>query len=173
MGIKEIRRLRNMTQKELADAVGVSFTVISKYESGQVTPPLNRVIAIAEVLKVDANTLLGNNTPEVILSQNQQPDGYHFSGLEADRYIRADNVVARYVIERAGGVCELCGQQAPFLDKDGRPFLEAHNIVWLSNGGKNDIINTVALCPNCHSKIHCLNLPEDIIKLKEKALAHK
>ncbi|MGQ9558779.1 MAG: HNH endonuclease [Desulfurispora sp.] len=38
------------------------------------------------------------------------------------------------------------------------------------DGGKDTIENTVALCPNCHRKMHSLNLPEDKRRLQQAAL---
>ena len=59
---------------------------------------------------------------------------------------------------------------APFIDKNGVPFLETHHIKWLSEGGDDSIQNTVALCPNCHRKMHSLNRKADINKLTAKAM---
>ena len=73
--------------------------------------------------------------------------------------------VARITKNRAKGKCELCNKPAPFYDKKGHPYLEAHHIKWLSNGGEDSTDNTVALCPNCHTKMHVLNKIEDIEKL--------
>lgn len=83
-------------------------------------------------------------------------------------YIR-DEFVAQYAKERADGICQLCEQEAPFQTKDGEPYLECHHVEWLSKGGSDTIDNTVALCPNCHRKMHALNLSEDVRKLKEIA----
>ena len=69
--------------------------------------------------------------------------------------------VSQYAKRRASGRCELCGEPAPFLDKDGIPYLETHHIVWLARGGEDSIENTVALCPNCHRKMHVLDQPAD------------
>lgn len=77
--------------------------------------------------------------------------------------------VSELAKRRAIGICQLCEQPAPFKDKKGEPFLESHHIVWLSKGGDDTIENTVALCPNCHRKMHSLNLKSDIKKLKVKA----
>lgn len=77
--------------------------------------------------------------------------------------------VALYAKRRANGICELCENKAPFLDKDDQPYLESHHIVWLSEGGSDTIDNTVALCPNCHRKMHIVNDENDVAKLKEKA----
>ena len=77
-----------------------------------------------------------------------------------------DDFIAAYTKKRANGICQLCGQPAPFMDKHGNPYLESHHIEWLSNGGEDTIENSVALCPNCHKKMHVVNDPKDIKKLK-------
>jgi 5-methylcytosine-specific restriction protein A len=79
-------------------------------------------------------------------------------------YQRNANVV-NYTLKRADGVCELCEQTAPFKKKNGKPYLEVHHVVQLANGGEDTIENAVALCPNCHRKMHSLGLQSDIDKL--------
>ena len=74
--------------------------------------------------------------------------------------------VAELAKRRAKGTCQLCDNLAPFKDKKGKPFLETHHIIWLSQDGPDTIENTVALCPNCHRKMHALNRGVDIEKLK-------
>ncbi|WP_230669148.1 HNH endonuclease [Methanosarcina barkeri] len=76
------------------------------------------------------------------------------------RYDR-DPDVSALALKKANGYCQLCGNLAPFLKKDGTPFLEVHHIRWLSEGGVDDKTNTVALCPNCHRKMHILDLQDD------------
>jgi 5-methylcytosine-specific restriction protein A len=78
--------------------------------------------------------------------------------------------VAEFAKRRANGICQLCDETAPFNDKNGKPFLESHHIVWLSDGGEDTIENSTALCPNCHRKMHVLNLNGDIEKLKHKSI---
>lgn len=73
--------------------------------------------------------------------------------------------VSEYAKRRANGICQLCERKAPFKNKDGEPYLETHHIEWLSRGGTDTIDNTVALCPNCHRKMHVLDLEEDKKKL--------
>lgn len=69
------------------------------------------------------------------------------------RYSR-DKKVSDWVIDHAGGTCELCKTAGPFRDVSNRLFLEAHHIHFLSNGGPDVVENVVALCPNCHRKCH-------------------
>jgi len=67
---------------------------------------------------------------------------------------------------RANGVCDLCKQPAPFNDSKGEPYLETHHIVWLARKGEDTPQNTVALCPNCHRRMHVIDSEEDREKLK-------
>lgn len=75
--------------------------------------------------------------------------------------------ISEYARVRANGLCQLCGQKAPFNRRDGSPYLESHHIIWLSRGGADSTDNTVALCPNCHRKMHVIDDPEDVDKLKK------
>lgn len=88
--------------------------------------------------------------------------------VTSTKYIR-DPYVAEYAKRRAKGICQLCGNPAPFTGKDGSPYLESHHIEWLSEGGEDTIENTVALCPNCHKKMHIINDIVDKMRLKDIA----
>ena len=79
-------------------------------------------------------------------------------------FVRSSEVV-RITKARAKGFCELCGQPAPFEDRKGEPYLEAHHITWLSRDGADDTDNTAALCPNCHTKMHVVDDEADVEKL--------
>lgn len=80
--------------------------------------------------------------------------------------------VAKETRKRAAGICQLCNQPAPFIDKKGNPYLEVHHITWLSRGGEDSSLNTVALCPNCHTRMHILDKPEEVEKLKKLVCAN-
>ena len=90
----------------------------------------------------------------------------------SSKYDRS-KVLSSYVKEQACGICQLCEKAAPFIDKNGMAYLETHHIIPLSHNGRDDIYNTVALCPNCHRKIHNLGLEEDITKLTQIAKNRK
>lgn len=81
------------------------------------------------------------------------------------RVYERNELVREYSLRRANGICELCRQVAPFIAND-MPYLESHHIVWLSQGGEDSISNTAAVCPNCHRRLHILNLPGDVEKLR-------
>jgi 5-methylcytosine-specific restriction protein A len=84
-------------------------------------------------------------------------------------YLRSRYIV-EYAKRRANGYCQLCKFKAPFIDKYGQAFLECHHLIWLSNNGEDAVNNVVALCPNCHAKMHHLELENDLKELKVKAL---
>lgn len=62
--------------------------------------------------------------------------------------------IAEYVLARSAGICESCNASAPFLRKDGTPYLEPHHLTRLSDGGLDHPRNVGAVCPNCHREIH-------------------
>lgn len=80
--------------------------------------------------------------------------------------------IAAYVKKLAAGICHLCNQSAPFKKRN-QPYLEVHHIKWISKGGGDTVKNTVALCPNCHRKMHVLGLKRDVKKLADMARKRK
>lgn len=93
----------------------------------------------------------------------------------ANRYVKTkvyvrDPYVSEYAKRRANGVCQLCGKPAPFMDNDGKPYLETHHIIWLADEGPDSLENTVALCPNCHRKMHIVKSSADVRILLKKTL---
>ena len=68
-------------------------------------------------------------------------------------YQRSQDVRA-YVLARAEGTCEGCSLPAPFFRTDGTPYLEPHHLRRLSDGGPDHPAHVIALCPNCHRRVH-------------------
>ena len=50
--IRWYRELNNMTQSEIADALGVKGTTISKYEAGVLEPNVESLKKLAEIFNV-------------------------------------------------------------------------------------------------------------------------
>lgn len=164
MTIKELRLQKEMTQQQLADAIGVNVSVISKYESGTVTPPTKRLEAIAYTLEVEPGQLLNFD----IEPSNRDKQVQH---LKAYATYLHNPYLKRMVLLGANGHCELCQQEAPFKDKEGRPYLIVH-VIERDYTGNEPEKNLVALCPNCNAKLTMLGNPEDISALKEIASHH-
>lgn len=62
--------------------------------------------------------------------------------------------IKKYVKKRSNGYCEGCGKPAPFTSKTDDPYLHAHHIHELSDGGSDTPDTVIALCPNCHYRVH-------------------
>lgn len=57
--LKSLRMEKKISQRKLAEAVGIDFTYISKIENGTMDPPAeDKIISIAKVLNVDPDKML-------------------------------------------------------------------------------------------------------------------
>lgn len=68
-------------------------------------------------------------------------------------YVRSEAVRA-YVLNRAGGKCEGCSEEAPFRTKQGQPYLEPHHTRRIADGGPDHPDYVIALCPTCRRRVH-------------------
>ena len=69
-------------------------------------------------------------------------------------YQKCIEIVKDYVLARANGFCELCGHPAPFVARNGRPYLEVHYIGSAVDYGLSEPNTLIALCPACHREAH-------------------
>lgn len=68
-----LRLKKNWTQKQLANHLNMSRSVISKWESGIVTPDLKAMIALSEIFKTSLDQLVGLTIPnEEMLKEFQR-----------------------------------------------------------------------------------------------------
>lgn len=74
--------------------------------------------------------------------------------VKQSNLIDRDPLVKAWILQEAKGVCELCGSNSPFIKNNGRPYLEVHHVLPLSNGGSDTVSNAVGVCPNCHRALH-------------------
>lgn len=61
MRIREIRKERGMTQKELAQVVGVDQSAVAQWESGASGPHRNKLPKLAQALGCSIDALLAEN----------------------------------------------------------------------------------------------------------------
>lgn len=57
--LQEQRKLSKLSQKEVAKAIGVSPSIISNYESGERTPSVKCLMALAGLYRCSTDYLLG------------------------------------------------------------------------------------------------------------------
>ena len=63
--IREIRKRRGITQKQLADALQVTESAVSHWEKGRRDPDLETLLKIGEVLECSVDSLLGRDATTV------------------------------------------------------------------------------------------------------------
>ena len=89
--IAEQRRLKGMTQKQLADILNVSYQAVSRWEQGQSLPSVDMIYDIAQSLETTVDYLLKG------LSEERKIINYEDSGLDTRKLYmikkRLDSIV--------------------------------------------------------------------------------
>ena len=67
--IYEFRKLKNLSQEQLAEKVGVSRQTISKWELGETSPDIKQAKQLSQIFNVSLDELTGNDTREVIIEK--------------------------------------------------------------------------------------------------------
>ena len=63
--LKRIRKENNLSQEQLAEKLGVSRQAVSKWESGQSYPEMDKVIQICKTFNFNMDELMNENVKEV------------------------------------------------------------------------------------------------------------
>ena len=96
--IIDLRKKAGMSQEELAEKLGVSRQSVSKWESAQSTPDLNRILKMSEIFGVSTDVLLKdeldlskpNSTQEAIevsMPDETEPPRRSVSMAEANDFL--------------------------------------------------------------------------------------
>ena len=68
--LQEQRRLMKLSQKEVATTLNISPSVISNYESGERTPSVENIMALATLYRCSVDYLLGIDKSNITHSIN-------------------------------------------------------------------------------------------------------
>ena len=74
-----LRKINNFSQEELADRIGVSRQTLSKYETGESVPDIEKCKELADVFAVSLDDLVNYEKEEYGL--NVPPKGKHMFGM--------------------------------------------------------------------------------------------
>ena len=114
---------------------------------------LNR--ACLKELESDSDeTSIKNEQIRLLYSSTKTKKQTKYIYYKGKRYSRNSAIRKLALLRADDGKCEACRHEAPFIDKNGEPFLEVHHIIPLSLNGEDELDNVAALCPNCHRKMH-------------------
>ena len=135
---------KTMPDREGQDRQGIVFQLINhdheNADIGQGIPFHNNTNTLKE-----KRTLAYSAVKTIKQSKSRESKQIYF---ERNKHIK------EYVLARAGGICECCGEPAPFEKQDGSPYLEIHHIGKLADKGMDTPEKIAAITPNCHREIH-------------------
>lgn len=95
--ISKLRKEHSMTQEQLAEALGVTFASVSKWERGVSIPELNLIAEMADLFEVSIDALIGyefrNNDRENVIERLKQ---YVHDRSNVDAYTDIEKALQRY-----------------------------------------------------------------------------
>lgn len=71
VAIRDIRRAQGMTQKDLADMLGITPNAISQWENGMRNPSLENVKRLADILHCTTDDILRGATMPKLYRQDE------------------------------------------------------------------------------------------------------
>ena len=80
--LTELRKLNGFSQEELADRIGVSRQTLSKYETGESLPDIEKCKQLADVFSVSMDDLISyDKNDEENMGYGVPPKGKHIFGM--------------------------------------------------------------------------------------------
>ena len=80
--LTELRKINNLSQEDLAEKIGVSRQTLSKYETGESVPDIQKCKMIADVFSVSLDDLISYNKDDSEnLGYRIPPKGKHIFGM--------------------------------------------------------------------------------------------
>ena len=76
----QLRKLKNLTQEDVAEKLGVTRQAIAKWEAGDTVPDLEKCRMLAELFEVSLDDLANYDTREN-MGLNPPPKGKHIFGM--------------------------------------------------------------------------------------------
>ena len=76
-----LRKLNGLSQEELAEKVGISRQTLSKYETGEAVPDIQKCKKLADIFQVSLDDLVNYEKDENEFGVGVPPKGKHISGM--------------------------------------------------------------------------------------------
>lgn len=113
-----LRAQRGLTQRELAAKVGIAWSMISKYESGQSKPRLKTLLKLADALYVPVDRLNGDDPVDTYQLELTPEQHERLEGFAMSRNLPLEDALAYLVAKMAERTAaELDGKEPAWLTK--------------------------------------------------------
>ncbi len=85
--IRILRTAKNLSQDELAEKLYISRQAVSKWENGEATPDIDKLVQLAEIFGVSLDYLVLGKEPEkeIVVEQRGKMNGWEFLSEESKR----------------------------------------------------------------------------------------
>ncbi|HFI0350854.1 TPA: helix-turn-helix domain-containing protein [Streptococcus suis] len=93
--IRVLRTSKNLSQDELAEKLYISRQAVSKWENGEATPDIDKLVQLAEIFGVSLDYLVLGKEPEkeIVVEQRGKMNGWEYLYEESKRPLTRGDVV--------------------------------------------------------------------------------
>jgi len=121
--IASLRRLKNMTQLELADQLNISYQAVSNWERGDSMPDIAKLSDLSRIFEITIDELLGETkeskaVKEVMDTKKLDPKAYDEDVLESVAKMMKPDDINRSMDDVHGLSVSAIVTLAPFLDEE-------------------------------------------------------
>lgn len=95
--LKKARKIKNITQKELAETLGVEQSTISNYEKGLRHPAATALMEIAQILEVSVEFLLGGSEETLSKPNSKEQKNSKGASIEAPDINILNSIQAQFL----------------------------------------------------------------------------
>ena len=108
--IQQLRKRKGISQEELADRIGVSRQAVSKWESGQTSPDLEKIVLLSDYFEVTTDYLLKGT--QIASSQRVRPEWENSASEDGQPNVRKSDArkLDAQIFTMAGSALNLIGR---------------------------------------------------------------
>lgn len=94
--IKKLRIGQNLSQDDLTEKLYISRQAVSKWENGEATPDIDKLVQLAEIFGVSLDYLVLGKEPEkeIVVEQRGKINGWEYLNEESKRPLTRGDVVS-------------------------------------------------------------------------------
>lgn len=94
--IRVLRTAKNLSQDELAEKLYISRQAVSKWENGEATPDIDKLVQLAEIFGVSLDYLVLGKEPEkeIVVEQRGKMNVWEYLNEESKRPLTRGDVVS-------------------------------------------------------------------------------